>query len=211
MTIFKATALAPLAFLFLSVPAHAELLQTWRLAATTYQDQGGRFTPPSFVKIGQKFSIDYVIDTEAPSGGVGFNGVVKSFSINGITSLSDGYLLSMRGIIFNAINVGPSSARADGINFISFNNFSGTDKQDITSLLAGFAAAAPTSAADLRVDFGVNSIWAHTNSFVMTSVPEPTSALLMLIGLPLLMLRKYRLRSAGAYSANAASSLRLPV
>lgn len=209
MTFFKTAALAPLAFLFLSLSAQAEVLQTWRVTATTYQVEEG-FTPPSFAEIGQDFFIDYVIDTDTPWSDTGYNCAIKSMSVNGMTSASDGYVASWAGGALKAINVEPVSGRTDGITFISFNNFSGVDNQDLGSMLADFAAAAPTTAADLRLDFGVNSIRAHTSSFVMTSgtVPEPSSVLLMLIGLPLLMLRRYGSRRAGAYTANSPSSLR---
>ncbi len=182
MTIHKATAFASLAFLFFSASAQAEL-QTWRLTSTAYQVQGG-FTPPAFAQIGNDFYIDYVVDTQAPSfpGWDGmFSGAVKSFSINGITSQSEGYISAHGGL--NAINIWPSSSRSDGIDFLSFNNFSGTYTPNVTSALKEFADLAPTTSADLRVDFGDKSIWAKPSSFVMTSsVPEPSSLLLATLG-----------------------------
>lgn len=183
MTINKATALASLAFLVFSASAQAEL-QTWRLTSTTYQIQDG-FTPPVFAQIGKDFYIDYVVDTQTPSfpGWNGmFSGAVKSFSINGIISQSEGYISAHGGL--NAINIWPSLDRSDGIDFLSFNNFSGTYTPDVTSALKEFADSAKTPSADLRVDFGDKSIWAKPSSFIMTSsVPEPSSVLLASLGL----------------------------
>jgi hypothetical protein len=182
MTTHKVTALASLAFLFFSASAQAEL-QTWRLTSTTYQVQNG-FTPPAFALIGNDFYIDYLVETQTPSlpGWDGmFSGAVKSFSVNGITSQSDGYISAHGGL--NAINIWPSSSRSDGIDFLSFNNFSGTYTPNVTSALEEFADFAPTSSTDLRVDFGDKSIWAKPSSFVMTSsVPEPSSLLLAALG-----------------------------
>jgi hypothetical protein len=201
----KLPALASLAFLFFAAPAQAELLQTWRLASTTYQVQS-EFTPPSFAEIGQKFYIDYVIDTQASSmpGWDGmFMGAVKSFSVNGITSRSDGYIMGLDWL--SAINVAPSSFRSDGITFVSFNNFAGMLAPDVSTALGRFSDFAHTPATDLRVDFGDNSIWARPSSFEMTSVPEPLPALLMLAGLPLLLLRNRRRASVPAASHAGAS------
>lgn len=182
MTVNKATALTSLAFLLFSASAQAEL-QTWRLTSTTYQIQNG-FTPPPFAQIGNDFYIDYVVDTQVPSfpGWDGlFSGAVKSFSINGITSHSEGYISSHGGL--NAINIWPSSNRSDGIDFLSLGDFSGTYTPNVTLALKQFADAVKTPSTDLRVDFGDNSIWAKPSSFVMTSsVPEPSSLLLAALG-----------------------------
>jgi hypothetical protein len=181
-----AVAAAALAALAFAAPAQADL-QTWRLTATSYQVQGG-FTAPAFAEVGNSFTIDYVIDTQTPSfdGWPGmFSDAVKSFTINGVTSQSEGYISAHGGL--NAINIWPSDARSDGIDFISFNNFAGEFNADVASALKEFATFASTSSTDLRVDFGDKSIWAKPSSFVMTSsVPEPSTAWLLLVGLPLL-------------------------
>lgn len=188
-----AAALASLAF---ASTAQAEL-QTWRLTATSSQVESG-FTPPSFLELGKSFTVDYVIDTQASSWGGGadlFTGAVKSFTINGVTSVSGGYILAFDGL--NAINAGTNSVRLDGIDFISFNNLAGGDKADVASALKGFATAVPLGDTELRVDFGHMSVYASPTSFVMTSVPEPSAAWLLLAGVPLLAIKRGR-RSAAA-------------
>lgn len=185
-------AAATFALLAFAAPAQAEL-QTWRLTATSYSVETG-FIAPSFAEIGKSFTVDYVIDTQKPAidswSGL-FSGAVKSFTINGVTSDAGGYFLVSDGL--NAINVQPNGARSDGIDFISFNNFAGGSKPDVASALKGFVSAVPTGATDLRVDFGDMSIHAKPVSFAMTSpVPEPSSAWLLLVGLPLLALVRNR-------------------
>jgi hypothetical protein len=197
MIINKAATVISIAILFLANSAHAEL-QTWRLTATSYQAQNG-FTPPAFATVGNNLEIDYVIDTTAAADSgedSSFSGAIKSFTINGTTSQSAGYIINWNGL--NAINVWPITARMDGIDFISFNNFSGVTNSDITSALSGFSAAAQTTSTDLRIDFGDPSVWARPTSFVMLAVPEPTSALLLLIGIPLVLLRKFGSRKFSA-------------
>lgn len=191
-----AVAAAALASLAFASAAQAEL-QTWRLNATSYRVESG-FTAPSFLEVGKSFTVDYVIDTQASSWGGGadlFTGAVKSFTIDGVTSESGGYVLAFEGL--NAINVGPNGARLDGIDFISFNNFAGGNKADVASALKGFATAAPLGDTDLRVDFGDMSVYASPTSFVMTSsVPEPSAAWLLLMGLPVLALKRSRRNAA---------------
>lgn len=187
-----AVAAAALASLAFAAPAQADL-QTWRLTATSYRVQEG-FTAPAFAELGNSFTIDYVIDTQTPSFDTWpgmYSDAVKSFTINGVTSQSEGYISAHGGL--NAINIWPSDARSDGIDFISFNNFAGEFNADVAAALKEFATFAPTNMTDLRVDFGDNSIWAKPSSFVMTSsVPEPSAAWLLLAGVPLLALKRGR-------------------
>ena len=191
----SAVAAAAFTLLAFAAPAQAEL-QTWRLTAKSYQVQGG-FTAPAFAEVGNIFTIDYVIDTQTPSfynwPGM-YSGAVKSFTIDGVTSLSGGYISAHGGL--NAINIWPSDARSDGIDFISFNNFAGEFNADVALALKEFATSATTNRTDLRVDFGDKSIWAKPSSFVMTSVPEPSAAWLLLVGLPLLALKRSRRTTA---------------
>lgn len=197
MTINKAATIISIAILSLASSAHAEL-QTWRLTATSYQINNG-FTPPAFAAVGNEFEIYYVIDTTTADGsasGTSFVRAINSFTINGATSQSQGYILNWDGL--NAINASPIADRIDGIDFVSFNNLSGMINPDITSALSGFSAAVQTTSTDLRIDFGNSSIWAKPSSFVMTAVPEPTSALLLLIGMPLVLLRKFGSRKFSA-------------
>jgi len=192
---FKASAIVSIAALAFAASAHADI-QTWRLTSTSYRVQDG-FTAPAFAQIGNTFSIDYVIDTSAPTlfgSGSLFNRPVLSFTINGITSEASGYISA--GGSLNAINVSPTSGRSDGIDFISFNNFAGTSQTDVVSALQEFSTYAKTRSTDLRVDFGDKSVWAQPSSFVMTSVPEPTTWFLMLLGAPLVLWRARGQRAA---------------
>ena len=192
----KASAIVSIAALACAASAHADI-QTWRLTSTSYRVQDG-FTAPAFAQTGNTFSIDYVIDTSAPTlfgPGSGFSNAVQSFTLNGITSAASGYI--MAGGSLNAINIWPTSGRNDGIDFISFNNFAGTPQTDIASALKEFSTYAKTRSTDLRVDFGDKSVWAQPSSFVMTSsVPEPTTWWLMLVGAPLVLLRARGQRAA---------------
>lgn len=183
----QASAIVSIAALAFAASAHADI-QTWRLTSTSYRVQDG-FTAPAFAQTGNTFSIDYVIDTSASalfgSGSV-FDRPVLSFTLNGITSEASGYISAGGGL--NAINIWPTSGRSDGIDFISFNNFAGTPQTDVTSALKEFSTYATTRSTDLRVDFGDKSVWARPSSFVMTSVPEPTTGWLSLLGVPLVLL-----------------------
>lgn len=192
----KASAIVSIAALAFAASAHADI-QTWRLTSTSYRVQDG-FTAPAFAQTGNTFSIDYVIDTSAAplfASDSLFNRPVLSFTINGITSEASGYISAGGGL--NAINIWPTSGRNDGIDFISFNNFAGTPQTDIASALKEFSTYAKTRSTDLRVDFGDKSVWAQPSSFVMTSsVPEPTTWFLMLLGAPLVLLRARGQRAA---------------
>ena len=192
---FKASAIVSIAALAFAASAHADI-QTWRLTSTSYRVQDG-FTAPAFAQTGNTFSIDYVIDTSASTlfgSGSLLNRPVLSFTINGITSEASGNISA--GGSLNAINVSPTSGRSDGIDFISFNNFAGTPQTDVVSALKEFSTYAKTRSTDLRVDFGDKSVWAQPSSFVMTSVPEPTTWFLMLLGAPLVLLRARGQRAA---------------
>lgn len=199
----KASTLVSIAALACAASAHADI-QTWRLTSTAYRVQQG-FTPPAFLQEGNEFYIDYEIDTSQPlmpgsgSGGTGsgFGGVsgpVLSFTLNGITSAASGNIST--GGSLSSVNIGPTSGRSDGIDFISFNNFAGTPQTDVVSALKEFSTYAKTRSTDLRVDFGDKSVWAQPSSFVMTSVPEPTTWFLMLLGAPLVLLRARGQRAA---------------
>ena len=97
----------------------------------------------------------------------------------------------------NGINTWPIDARSDGIDFVSFFNLDATSYTDVASTLKDLATFAPTSSTVLRVDFGENSVWAAPTLFVMTSaVPEPSAAWLLLMGLPLLVLKRNRRNAA---------------
>ncbi|MBU0915417.1 PEP-CTERM sorting domain-containing protein [Aquabacterium parvum] len=193
-----AVAAATLTLLAFAAPAQAEL-QTWSLTATAYELTDG-FTAPAFAELGKTFRIDYVIDIQTPSleGWSGlFDGAVKSFTINGLTSLSEGYVVSVDEGGLNGINTWPIDARSDGIDFVSFFNLDATSYTDVASTLKDLATFAPTSSTVLRVDFGENSVWAAPTLFVMTSaVPEPSAAWLLLMGLPLLVLKRNRRNAA---------------
>lgn len=177
-----------LASMFLAVcslytsAAQAEL-QTWRLSATVYQEQGGDFTPPPFAQIGQRVNIDYVINTAAYFNGYFYNGAVVSVSFNGQTSQTGGYVWPSPG--FSAINTYLYD-RADGVDFLSFNYFNSRQTYSLLEALNDFSTAAPTSDTDFRIDFGPNSVWAHPDSFAVSAVPEPSSVALLGSGLALI-------------------------
>jgi hypothetical protein len=193
-----AVAAAALASLALASAAQAEL-QTWRLTATTYEVSEG-FTAPAFAEIGKAFTVDYVIDTQVPAfdGWPGlFEGAVKSLTIGGVTSEAGGYVIADDSGL-NGINAWPSDPRSNGIDFISFYNAGESSSADVASTLKLLSTFASSYLTVLRVDFGDNSVHASPTSFVMTSsVPEPSAAWLLLVGLPALALKRSR-RTAAA-------------
>ncbi|MBU0915415.1 hypothetical protein [Aquabacterium parvum] len=194
-----AVAAAALASLAISAPAQADL-QTWRLTATSYQVESG-FDAPAFAELSKTFTVDYVFDTLTPSLDTWpgtFDGAVKSFTINGDRSQAGGYIVTLGGDGFSVINVMPSKKRSDGINFISFNHPDGVASADVASALKDFAAKTAMGRTELRLDFGAYSIYASPTSFVMTSVPEPSAAWLLLAGVPLLAIQQRGRRSAAA-------------
>lgn len=201
----KASTILSIAAVAFAASAHADI-QTWRLTSTVYQVQQG-FTPPAFLQEGSEFYIDYEINTSqalmpgSGSGGTGtssgfggFSGSVLSFTLNGITSAASGNISTGGGL--NAINISPTFGRSDGIDFISFNNRAGTSQPDVISALRDFSTYATTPLTDLRVDFGDKSVSAQPSSFVMTSVPEPTTWWLMLFGAPAVLLSARRNRAS---------------
>lgn len=194
-----AVAAAALASLAFATTAQAEF-QTWRLTATSYQVEAG-FDAPAFAELSKTFTVDYVFDTLTPSRDTWpgmFDGAVKSFTLNGATSQAGGYIVTLAGDGFSAINVKPSKERNDGIDFISFNNLDGVTSADVASALKDFAAKTAMGGTELRMDFGSYSIYASPTSFVMTSVPEPSAAWLLLAGVPLLAIQQRGRRSAAA-------------
>ena len=173
--------------------AHADV-ETWRLSATVYR-YSSEFTAPSFAMLGQTLHVDYVIDTDTPLASGFYTGAVQSVSFNGQTSLAQGYVLAWDSL--NAINISTGTGREDGVDFLSFNRFGPTPTSNLVGALHDFSAAAPTSSADLRLDFGTDSVWAQPTSFTVSPVPEPSTVLLMLAGCAGLVCvkRKSRVRS----------------
>ena len=187
-----AAAAATLALLAFAAPAQAEL-QTWRLTAQSYDVQAGS-TAPAFAEVGKSFAIDFVFDTEVQSregwGGV-FEGVVKSFTVNGITSEAVGDILA-DGAGLNVFGSWPSAPRSDGLTGIGLSDLSDVFYPDVASALKGFATSVPTGSVSLQLNFVDSAVSAQPISFVMTSVPEPSAAWLLLMGLPCLALKRSR-------------------
>lgn len=188
-----AAAAATLALLAFAAPAQAEL-QTWRLMATTQEVSEG-FTAPAFAAIGNTFTVDYVIDTQTPSNldwEGSFDDAVKSVTINGVTSVPTGTIVASEGGV-NGIHIWTNEIRADNIDFIAFNVLHDFTLTDITSTLELFQVLVQVGWTNLRVDFGSDHILAQPMSFAMTSsVPEPSAAWLLLMGLPCLALKRSR-------------------
>lgn len=188
-----AAAAATLTLLAFAAPAHAEL-QTWRLTSTSIK-VGNDLPGPAFAEVGKSFAIDFVFDTLAPviDGWPGmFEGAIKSFTINGITSQATGDILAT-GEGINAFGTWPSAPRSDGLTDVSFHNFEAAFHHDVASALKEFATFAPTSSTGLQLIFVDVTVYAQPTSFVMTSpVPEPSAAWLLLAGLPLLALKRSR-------------------
>lgn len=192
-----AVAAAALASLAFAAPAQAEL-QTWRLTATSFK-VGNDLPGPAFAEVGKSFAIDFVFDTQVPAvdGWPGmFDGAIKSFTANGITSEALGGIVA-NGDGINAFGSWPSAPRSDGLIDISFYNLGGVFHADVASALKEFAAVAATDSTGVQLNFVDWTVYAQPTSFVMTSsVPEPSAAWLLLVGLPLLALKSSRVSAA---------------
>lgn len=188
-----AAAAATLALLTFAAPAQAEL-QTWRMTATSTGVSDQSIVPAVF-ELGKSFTVDFVFDTQVPAleGWPGtFVGAIKSFTTNGITSQAVGDILAT-GEGINAFGTWPSAPRSDGLKDVSFHNFDAAFHPDVASALKEFATFAPTSSTGLQLNFVDLTVWAQPTSFVMTSpVPEPSAPWLLLMGLPLLALKRNR-------------------
>lgn len=172
--------------LFLAGSANAAL-ETWHLEGTFYQNSNnGSFTIPAEFNLGNSFSVDYVIDTEASSDGWLILNAVKNIAINGLSSEASGYI-SERGL---GLNVTPSNP-IWGLDFVSFNAFNLTSRPypsytTTRDLLALYALSPLTNSGDIRFDFAnsnYTSVWGHVDRFAVAAVPEPASYLLALGGL----------------------------
>lgn len=192
-----AAAAGTLALLAFAAPAQAEL-QTWRMTATSIK-VGNDLPGPAFVEVGKSFAIDFVFDTQVPAlnGWPGmFEGAIKSFTTNGIKSQAVGDILAA-GEGINAFGTWPSAPRSDGLTDVSFHNFDAAFHPDVASALKEFATFAPTSSTGLQLIFVDVTVYAQPTSFVMTSsVPEPSAAWLLLMGLPWLALKRSRVSAA---------------
>ena len=157
-------------------------LQTWQFTGTVYQKNDG-FVPPAFASIGNTLTVEYLFDTTAS-----IESSTISVTFNGETSIVASSNINWAGSL-DAINVAPLSLRLDGVNFLSFNYFSPPASTTVSQFLNNYSteAATPSSSLDLRLDFGPQSVWASPTSFVMiSSVPEPSTYVMLLAGLSLI-------------------------
>jgi hypothetical protein len=176
-------------FCLLINPAQAEL-QSWTITAQSFSSTNNYIAPP-FMEPGKSFDITFLIDTLATENNSAvFEGAIKSFTINGITSQSNGIIVNREE--FNAIATTPQASRPDEISYISFSTHSAISASNIIASLENFSQVSKNSpiSTEITVSFYNGSILARPTSFAVTTIPEPSSLVLMLLGLPLIFIKR---------------------
>lgn len=197
-------ALTTLSALGLLCAAHAQAaLQPWTLTATTYMVEAG-LNAPAYAQMGKTFSIQYLMDTEAPATPFGLYDTdfyaIENVKINGQVSFGQGYIWTGTGEL-NAINFEIDPLRADGLSFISLNNTDAKSAANVTQALLNFSQAVANGDTDVRLDFGAKSIWATPLTFTQgfaPAIPEPAAAATFLIGLAAIVAMVRRRKPASA-------------
>ncbi|MBI5925289.1 MAG: hypothetical protein HY836_06785 [Aquabacterium sp.] len=176
--------MAALSLIFAST-AKAET-ETWHLEGIIYRVTESATNIPDGLQIDQSFTVDYIIDGDAPFDGYVIHTAVQQITINGNSTLANGHI-ARAGL---GLNVTPMDA-IFGLTFVSFNALNlartPTPSTPISAheLLTQYALSPSTNSGDIRFDFnggGHPSVWGHVNSFAQT-VPEPSKGLLGALGL----------------------------
>lgn len=178
---FKAATLA--ACLITCNAANAKI-ETWRLEAIAYQKYDTSFVPPAFASPGNKIIIDYVIDDSFSKNASGiYQDAILSVRFNGETSAPEsgyGYILAWDWL--NAINSGYWNSRTnDAVDFISLNSWNPEPKFNLLDTLQNISENVMAGTAELRLDFGSESVYATPIS--LSAVPEPTTVGLFGVGI----------------------------
>lgn len=164
--------------------------EAWHLEGTIYQATSSAVNIPDGLRVGQSFTVDYLVDNAAQSNGYFISGAIQQISVNGVSTAADGYIAE-GGL---GLNVTPSSPIL-GLNFVSFNalNLLQTSlpaaPSSVDELLSQYGRSPLTNDGDIRFDFeGQNypSVWGHVTSFA-PAVPEPSTSALGVLGFAALM------------------------
>jgi hypothetical protein len=170
LTTFK-TGIACTLIALAASSAHAEL-QVWRFKGQVDQHSIGETALPAFVNIGTQVTIDYLIDMSVPVvPDTIVNNFVKRIRINGRNVEATGYLIAWPGSL-NAINTSITNARADGLNFISFNRSSPPVVNSAKEALEDYKLAVATTPMQNRLDFGGSSAYVGATSFQQVQLPS---------------------------------------
>jgi hypothetical protein len=160
--------------------------QVWQLTGTITSSSGAH--PPPLA-IGQELTVDYTFDLAAPfrallPGILDISDALQSVSFDGQTSATPGGGFLWISDDLLAINTS-TSARGDGIDFLSLNDFNPpapSSDPSVSGALAdvsnAIAGGATSSIDSLRLDGPGGSVWMNLASFKPVAVAEPPELLL---------------------------------
>ena len=174
-------------------PVHA-VEQHWHLTATVNSVTAAGAVGSFAASIGRKIDVDYFIDST--------NGRVSSIYFNneltGLDSMNNGNQVKSFNSIVTGINSYPQAAhqRQDGVTLVSFyNENSSSSNGSVGAILAELSAAAGSLNEKIRFDSSAGTLFtANVTSFAVSTVPEPSAAMLALLGASAVFAGKRRVK-----------------
>lgn len=167
-------------------PVHA-VEQHWHLTAIVEYVSAG--ATGSFAALGRQVDVDYFIDSTS--------GAVSSISFN--NEMTDSHGDEVRdfsgGLIgLNSYISSRGHQRQDGATFVSFYNTGAGTYNSASGILAALSAGAGSGTEKIRFSYGENSVRANVTSFAVSTVPEPSAAMLALLGASAVFAGKRRVK-----------------